>query len=184
MDYFNLSLPWRLLLAFLPGLSMWLFGLVPPSSVLEYALYGVILALLVLVPFISASTFRVARGVLLILTAILIQTILVWLTLDNYDFLGLGDMELVFNVLLGTLLISISVALVAPIRLTARYVAYALVAGLVSGFAFRFLLGQWMFFCNIPCPWWNDLAFTGGWVVWHLSICAAIFFGKRRGFAG
>jgi len=108
MDYFNLGLTWRLSLAFLSGFSIWLIGLVPPSSVLEYALFGIILALLVLVPFISASTFRLARGVLLTLAAALVQTIVVWLALANYDFLGLGDLELVFNVLLGTLLISIS----------------------------------------------------------------------------
>lgn len=187
MDYFNLPLSRRLALAFASGSSVWAVMLFPKMvdelawlPYLPLAPVALFFAMLVLVPFISTATFRGARALALIFTAISVQTLVIVLSVDFPNYLGLGDLEVILNVMLGSLLICIATGVVAPVKMSPKYLAYAAGAGLAAGVAFYFILNHaWTVFCFDPCPWWNDLVFAAGWISWHMSVCAAIYLGSN-----
>jgi len=140
-----------------------LFGFSPP---------GFLLGVLVLVPFVSNRRFLVIRAVALVVAAMIIEVLVVGLA---------SEFEIIPAVLFGTILIAIVAGLVAPIKITPRFLVYVAGAGLISGLSFHLILYHvWNFFCLNSCPWWNDVAFVSGWIVWHMAICAAIYFGRRR----
>jgi hypothetical protein len=185
MNYFELSFAWRVVLAaasaIIAFLSVVLLELIFPHSmrdVLGVTPYGIFLALMVLFPFVRTPTFCLVRAVALVVATVVIQQLVVWQSFATYDFLGLDWLVIIPQVLLGTMLIALATALLAPIGLSIRFFSYVAVAGLVAGFAMWFLLTeQWDWFCGESCAWWNDLYFVGGWLVWHVSLCTALFLG-------
>ena len=153
----------------IPGLSNSVFWIAS-------SLFG----LLVLVPFISKDTYRPVRALALILTAAIAQSFVIYLSVDLRNYLGLGELELIINVLFGTMLICVATGLIASATITLRYVTYAAGAGLLSGAVFYLIVGHlWNIFCIEPCPWYNDLVFVSGWIFWYMAVCAAIYLGKN-----
>jgi len=97
------------------------------------------------------------------------------------SFYGVASLELFLSILVGTLLISITTALIAARKITIGLISHAMLAGFMSGLAFNFMLANWEWLCFDNCKWWNDWLFATAWVFWHVSIFAAIFSGEERG---
>jgi hypothetical protein len=188
MDYFSLSLLSRLSLAILSGLlpSILIFstdrGLSTYGEDLFFAPYSISLALLVLVPFIHSRTYRFTRATILVVAAVVNLTFAYCLAQFLGSYMPDNSLSIIFPVLLGTLIITLTTALIAPIKITVRYVAYAFAAGLIAGWAFWTLVfSSWNWLCFDPCPWWNDLSFAGGWITWHTLIFVSIKLGEQPG---
>ena len=98
-------------------------------------------------------------------------------------FSGSFDVDLSFlamflPILSSSVIISVVTAIIAPIKITARYIAIACVAGSVAGLVVPYLLLEAVCFFN--CTWWGELSFAGGWMVWHTAILVTIHFGKKH----
>jgi len=98
-------------------------------------------------------------------------------------FSGSFDVDLSFlamflPILSSTVIISVVTAIIAPIKITARYIAIACVAGSVAGLVVPYLLLEAV--CLFNCTWWGELSFAGGWMVWHTAILVTINSGKEH----
>jgi hypothetical protein len=71
---------------------------------------------IMLVPFISGHTFQIVRAVALVVAAVIIQTLVVEVALE---------FEIILSVLFGTILISVVTGLIAPIKITPRFLVCA-----------------------------------------------------------
>ena len=167
-------------MAFLSGSSVGLLMLFPGLSTGVLRIAASLCGLLVLAPFINKGTHRLLRIVALILSSVIAQSLVIFLSVDLGNYWGLGDLELIINVLIGSMLICVATGLIAPIRLNLRYVTHAAGAGLLSGVVFYLIVGHlWSIFCFDPCPWYNDLVFVSGWIFWYMAVCVAIYFGEN-----
>lgn len=176
-------------MAFLSGISIWLpifFEDLVSGRYWGFELgfmpTGFFLGALVLAPCVSSHAYPLIRAVALVVAAVIIQGLAVRITIDEsylHEFGMPGDFELIFNVVFATVLLCAVTGWIAPIRMTWGLIGYSLVAGLISGLSFFVLLSYfWTWLCFAPCPWWNDLAFVVGWVIWHMAICVAVYFGR------
>ena len=185
-DYFNLSFLPRLGLALLSG-SLPTFLTISESDLvgLYFAPYSLAMALLVLIPFVHAKKYRFTRSVILVVAAVanlafaswLVEPLGNWLN-ASYD-VDLSILAILLPILLSTLFIAVVTAIIAPIKITARYIAIACVAGSVVGLVFPFLVLE-MGICWFNCTWLNDLSFMGGWMIWHTAILIIIYSGEMH----
>ena len=189
MSLIDLSLTWRLTLAFLSGSSVWLPIIFEDLASGVYWRFevgfmpaGFFLGALVLAPCVSSHAYPLIRAVALVIAAVLIQALAVHVTINEsylYAFGVPGDYEVILNVMFATVLLCVATGWIAPIRITGTLIGYSLVAGLIAGLSFWVLLTYfWTWLCFSECPWWNDLAFVGGWVIWHMAICVALYFSR------
>jgi hypothetical protein len=136
----------------------------------------VMFALLVLAPFMTARRLVALRVLALIALSVLVHGLSVGFLVDTRGVLEIPGVNSIFlNVIpiaiLASVVTVLLTALACDLKLTWRFAAYSVLAGLpvAAGFLLADLtpLGDWLSFSD------NWL-----WAVWHLSICVAIYYGR------
>lgn len=171
------SLSVRLLLAVLSGLPM---GYLISRTGQVFYVEGVMLGVFVLAPAIRTGSFLWLRRLAAVGLGTMGTFVLLglYLSLDGLREIGVDGFETIVSGFVATLVTLLVLAPLASSRLTPRYVVIAVAASLCAGLTFYVFVSElWRWLCFEPCPWWNDLAFAAGWVIWHAEICLAGYFG-------
>lgn len=137
----------------------------------------VMFALLVLGPFITAQGLIILRLLALIVLSVFVHAAAVELLAGTRGLLELPGVDSIFvnvvPVAVVASIVTVSIAALAcGLKLTRRLLLYSSLAGLPV--ALLFLLID----IRLATGWlslWNDWF----WAVWHVSICVAIYYGRR-----
>ncbi len=187
MQFFNLSLRPRLVLAALSGLLTY------PAIVLDSALgpdwyppilswwlifHGLLFGGLVMAPFVLRNDHRVLRVAALMLGSVMIYyTAIEVPDLAKIDLLGEASPYMIAGIT-GAMLVAMATRFIAPLSVTPRFWAMSLLAGMIGGFLFSLTIDVCAWDACLP-P-WKILPFASGWIVWQGLICAAMYLGLRR----
>lgn len=178
----------RLGLALVPWLTgelveNWFFGCFGSES--PFCIYfwhpagmDVVFALLVLAPFMAARTLIALRVLALIVLSVLVHALSVGFLVETRGSLEIPGVDSIFlNVIpiavIASVVTVLLTALACGLRLTWRLGAYSALAGI--SVAFVFLLTDLAPFME----WLNAWSTSWYWALWHLSICIAIYYGRR-----
>lgn len=192
MKYFELSLRHRLLLVLVPSVfallvnfyDMFGDGIGDTLGVVMFSAYGALFGAFVMAPFITSRSMLVLRFGALVVSPILISVAVTAVYQNLYPpspwyssmdgVIRLTDVN--FTLLFITLALAFVLFITAPLKVSWKYWIYVALAGLFNTAMFIVWL-EW-FFCLAGCSWWGDLSPVIPFLVWHLSICVAVYFGR------
>jgi hypothetical protein len=192
MKFFNLSLRHRLLLAIIPSFllplalvaSVLIYGwrLDDEEMILVSIAYAALFGVFVMAPFITSPSRLILRIGALIAASILIPSAAI-LSL-NWLVNSLIVAIIVVLVVLSALLLAAVLIIAAPLKVSGKYWIYIALAALVTSAVFLASIDWFLCFPvgispASSCPWWYELAlFVPTSVVWPLSFCTAVYFGR------
>lgn len=173
----SLTLPGKLMLAVLSASSYWLIDALGTEFEWDTTIFGnfawesqlvaVIFGALVMAPYAAASRILWLRIPAMWVASALIYVYAIKFVVDgpfSYDTLS----PFLISGGAAALLVGLSVAMLAPRRISWRLFALCLVAGVVGGAAFA--ESVWL---------GSDFEVIGGHVVWQVLVCLALHLGLR-----
>jgi hypothetical protein len=187
MPQFTPSLATRLALVVLSGLltypaikldSILTPDNYPPIFSWWMILHGLSFGALVMVPFVSARSYRGLRIAALIATSITSYYLAIeFSSLDDFAILT-ERVQFIIAGTTGAILVALATRFIAPLRIRTAYWYFIVLAGLVGGIIFSFTI-EICFWekCN---AWWQVLPYTAGWIIWQGLVLLAMHFGTQR----
>jgi hypothetical protein len=146
-----------------------------PFSSWSNVLIGALFGGLVMSAYLMPGAGRAARALALVVCSILIYTLAVWLAVINYGPLNLGGApSIVASGVLGAVLTTAAVILVAPLRADPRIWLYAAAAGLLGGAVFHYTIES-----DVESEALQAFVIGSGYAAWELLVCLALELGAK-----